>query len=155
MVAWGSSMRAMAAAQSSPALWGGIEVAMPTAMPAEPLASRLGKPAGEDDGFLVFAGVGGAEIDGVVVEAGEQGAGDGGEAGLGVAHGGRVIAVDVAEIALALDQRIADGEVLGEADQRIVDRGVAVRVELAHDVAHDAGAFLEAPCGSRRSCCMP
>jgi hypothetical protein len=35
---------------SSPTLCGGIEVAMPTAMPDEPLASRLGKPAGRTTG---------------------------------------------------------------------------------------------------------
>ena len=45
----------------------------------------------------------------------------------GVALGRRIIAVDVAEVALAVDQRVADGEVLGEAGQRVVDRLVAVR----------------------------
>ena len=62
---------------------------------------------------------------------------------LGVAFGGRVIAVDIAEIALAVDQRIADGEVLGEARQRVVDRLIAVGVEIAHRVADDLGAFAE------------
>ena len=66
-----------------------------------------------------------------------------GEAGLGVAHGGGAIAIDIAEIALAVDQRVALGEILGEAHQGVVDRLVAVRVELADDVADDAGALLE------------
>ena len=38
------------AESSSPALWGGMLVAMPTAMPAAPLASRLGKAAGSTTG---------------------------------------------------------------------------------------------------------
>ena len=45
-----------------------------------------------------------------------------GQAGLGVAHGRGIIAVDIAEIALAVDQRVALGEILGEADHRVVDR---------------------------------
>jgi hypothetical protein len=65
-----------------------------------------------------------------------------GHARLGVAHGGGVIAVDIAEIALPVDQRIAHREILAEADQRVVDRLVAVRVELTHHVTDDAGAFL-------------
>ena len=33
-------------------LWGGMLVAMPTAMPAEPLISRLGMRVGQDDRLL-------------------------------------------------------------------------------------------------------
>ena len=61
-----------------------------------------------------------------------------------VALGGRVIAVDVAEVALPVDQRVAHGEVLGQARQRVVDRLVAVRVIVAHRVADDLGALQKA-----------
>ena len=61
---------------------------------------------------------------------------------LGVAIGGGVIAVDIAEIALPIDQRIAQREILGEADHRVIDRLVAVRVILADHVADDTRAFL-------------
>ena len=50
VVASGVCSRCRQASISSQTLWGGIEVAMPTAMPAEPLASRLGKPAGNTTG---------------------------------------------------------------------------------------------------------
>ena len=50
---------------------------MPTAMPEVPLASRFGKLAGSTDGLLVGAVVGGAEIDGILVDAVEQQAGHG------------------------------------------------------------------------------
>ena len=48
--AFGLSIRNSAASHSSAALCGGIDVAMPTAMPCEPLASRLGKAAGSTTG---------------------------------------------------------------------------------------------------------
>ena len=66
----------------------------------------------------------------------------GGQPRLGVAVGGGIIAVDVAEIALAVDQRVAEREILGEADHRVVDRLVAVRMIFADHVADDACRFL-------------
>ena len=60
------------------------------------------------------------------------------EAALGVSHGRRRIVVDRAEIALPVDQRQAQREILRHAHQRVVDRGVAVRVIFAHHVADDA-----------------
>ena len=93
--------------------------------------------------LLRVAGIIVAQVDGVLVDALEQQPGEIGEAGLGVAIGGGVIAVDVAEIALALDERIARGEILREPHQRLVDRLIAVRMERAHHVADDFRAFLE------------
>ena len=63
------------------------------------------------------------------------------EARLGVACGSRVIAIDIAEIALAIDQRIADGEVLGQTGQGIVDGLVAMRMQIAHRLADNLGAL--------------
>jgi hypothetical protein len=100
-----------------------MEVAMPTAMPCAP------------------------KIDRVLVDAVEEKARHFGQARLGVAHGRRVIAVDVAEIALAVDQRIALREFLGEPHQRVVHGLVAVRMELADDIADHARAFLEGGAG--------
>ena len=62
------------------------------------------------------------EVDGVLVDVRQQLGGDGGHARLGVAHGGRRVAVDRAEVALAVDERVAQREVLGEAHQRVVQR---------------------------------
>ena len=42
------------ASTSSFRLWGGTLVAMPTAMPAEPFASRFGKRVGSTDGSSVW-----------------------------------------------------------------------------------------------------
>ena len=81
------------------------------------------------------------EVDGVLVDVGQHLRRDPGQAGLGVAHRRRAVAVDRAEVALAVDQRIAHREVLGQADQGVVDGRVAVRVVLAHHVADDGRAL--------------
>ena len=108
------------------------------------IRQQIRERARQDDGFGFLAVIGGAEIDRVLVDAGQHRARDLGQPRLGVAHRGGVIAVDIAEIALALDQRIARGEILRHAHHGVVDRGVAVRMVFAHHVADDAGAFLEA-----------
>ena len=50
MVERGIVDQARQASITSPRLWGGMLVAMPTAMPPEPLTSRLGKRAGSTVG---------------------------------------------------------------------------------------------------------
>ncbi len=137
-------MRCSSAAHNSSTLCGGMFVAMPTAMPAEPLASRLGNAAGKNRWLLLAAVVVGPELDRVLVDAVEQFGSDRGEAGFGVTVGGRVIAVDVAEVALAVDQRVAHGKALREAGERVVDRLVAVRMEVTHRLADDLGALAVA-----------
>ena len=97
--------------------------------------------------LFLGAVIGRPEIDGILVDAVDQEPRDLGQARLGVAHGGGIIAVDIAEIALAVDQRIALGEVLGEPHQGVIDGLVAMGMELADDVADDAGAFLEGGAG--------
>ena len=42
---------------------------------------------------------------------------------------------------MPVDQRIANGEILRQARERVVDRLVAVRVVVAHHVADDLGAL--------------
>ena len=143
----GLSIRCSAASHSSATLCGGIEVAMPTAMPCAPLASRFGKPPGITTGSLRLAVVIGAELDAVLVDAIQQQLRDRGHARFGVAVGGRVIAVDIAEIALAVDQRVARGEILRQPHHGVVDRLVAMRMERAHHVADDFCGFLEGRAG--------
>ena len=100
-----------------------------------------------DDRLFRVARVIVAPIDQVFVDALHDEARDVGHPRFGVAIGGRVIAVDVAEIALAFDERIARDEILRETHQRLVDRLVAMRMERAHHVADDLRAFLEGRAG--------
>ena len=83
----------------------------------------------------------GDEIDGVFVDVGQQLLGDLGHARFGVPVGRRRIAIDRAEVALSIDQRIAQRERLRHAHHRVVHRGVAVRMILAQHFADDLGAL--------------
>ena len=94
--------------------------------------------------LLALPVIGRAEVDGILVDAAQQQLRDRRHARLGVAHGRGVIAVDVAEVPLPVDQRVADGKILREAHQRVVDRLVAVRMEIAHHLADHLGGLLVA-----------
>ena len=102
---------------------------------------EVGDAGGKDGGFERGLVVVGGEVDGVGVDVCEHLAGDAGEARLGVTHGGGRIAIDGAEVALAIDHGIAQAEVLREADHGVVDGGVAVGMIVAHDVADDLGGL--------------
>ena len=106
------------------------------------VGEEVGKQARKHLGLLFLAVVGEPKIDGALVETCHELHRDGREPGLGVAISSGIIAVDIAEIALPVDQRVAKSEILGEADHGIIDGLVAVRVVLADDVAHDACGFL-------------
>src|SRR5882724_10414211 len=82
------------------------------------------------------------EVDGVLLDVGQHLVRDLRHPRFRVAHGGGRIAVDGAEVPLPVDERIAQREILDHPHQRLVDRRVTVRVELAHAVAHDAGGLL-------------
>src|SRR3546814_11836331 len=52
------------------------------------------------------------------------------------------------EVAVAVDQGVAQREVLRHADEGVVDAAVAVGVVLAHHLAGDAGALHVRPVGA-------
>ena len=145
--AFGLSIRSSAASHSSAALCGGIDGRHADRDALRAVGQQVRERARQHHRLVLRAVIGRPEIDRVLVDAVEQQARDLGQARLGVAHGGRVIAVDIAEIALPVDQRIALSEILREPHQRVVDRLVAVRMELADHVADDARAFLERRAG--------
>ena len=107
------------------------------------VGEQIGERARQHHRLVLGAVIGRPEIDRVLVDAVDQEPRDLGEARLGVAHGGGVIAVDIAEIALPVDQRIALREILRQPYQSVINRLVAVRMEFADDVADHARAFLE------------
>ena len=83
---------------------------------------------GEDGGFGGRLVVVGDEVDGVLLHVVHQGGPKMGETGLRVTHGGGGIALDAAEVALAIDEPFAHGPGLGHVDERGVDHGLTVRV---------------------------
>ena len=95
----------------------------------------------EHFGFLRLLVEGRDHVDRFLLDVGEQFLRDALHAALGVSVGGRRVAVDAAEVALAFDERGAHGEILRHADEGVVDGRVAVGMVAAEHVADDLGAF--------------
>ncbi len=102
---------------------------------------EVGEFGGEDGGFFAGFVVVGDEVDGFFLDVLHHFHGGGGHAGFGVTHGGGGIAVEGAEVALAVDELVAHRPILGHADEGGVDDGFAVGVVVARSVAGDLGAF--------------
>ena len=107
------------------------------------IGEQIGKSGGKNDRLFLIARIIFTKIDGIFIDAFEQHARGICHTRFGVAIGGGAIAVDIAEIALPLDHRIARGEILREAHQRIINRLVAVRMERTHHIADDLRAFFK------------
>ena len=97
----------------------------------------------QDGRFLFAVVVVRLEIDRILVDVGQQRLGRPREPRFRVAHRRRGVVVHRAEIALARDQRQAHGEGLRHPHHGVVDRAVAMRMELAHYVADDARRLAE------------
>ena len=119
----------------------------PDGDPGAAVDQQVGELRGQDRRLLLGPVVVVDEVDGVLVDVGEHLGGDRGQARLRVAHGRGAVAVDAAEVPLPVDERVAHREVLGQPDEGVVQRDVAVRVVLAHHLADDRGALAE---GARR-----
>ena len=103
---------------------------------------QIRNAAWKDERFFFRAVVVGAEIDGFFVDVAQHFVGDFGETDLGVTHRRSVVSVDRAEVALAVDQHMAQREILGHTDDGVVHRTVAMRVVLTDHVTHDTGRFF-------------
>ncbi len=103
---------------------------------------QVGNLGGQHQRLVLGTVVVGAEIDRFLVQIGQQFMRDLGHAHFGVTHRRRVVAVDRAEVALAVDQRVAQREVLRHPHHGVVHRGVAVRVVFTDDVADHARRLL-------------
>ena len=122
-------------------------MAMPTAMPGRAVDEEVREAAGQHLGLEGLAVVVGLEVDGLLVDVAHHVHRQRRHPALGVPRGGRRVVTGAAEVALPLDQRIPQAPVLDEPHQGVVDRTVAVRVVLPHDVADDAAALVEPAVG--------
>ena len=102
---------------------------------------QVGEARGKNRGLFEALVVVGLEVHRFLVQVAQQLHGHLVKAGLGVTHGGRAVAVDGAEVAVAVHQRHAHRERLGQAHHRVVHGGVAMRMVLADDVADRTGRF--------------
>ena len=109
-----------------------------------PVDQQVGKLGRQDFRLLVGRRIVRTVVDGLFADLAQQRLGDGGQPALGVPHGRRGIAVDRAEIAIALDQRVAQAERLGHPHQGVVDRLVAVGMVGLHHLTHH-GRRLDVP----------
>ena len=104
---------------------------------------QIGEQAREDIGFDFLAIIVRQEIDRAFVQPCHQRERGPGQARFGVAVSRGVIAIDIAEVPLPLNQRIAQAEILRQADHRVIDARIAMRVILADHIAHHPRRFLE------------
>jgi hypothetical protein len=95
-----------------------------------------------DQRLFLRAVVVGPEVDRLLVDVGEQLVPDTRHAHFGVTHRGGVVAVDRTEVALPIDQHVAQRKILRHAHNGVVDRRVAVRMVLTDDIADDPRRFL-------------
>ena len=110
---------------------------------ARTVREQIGEQAGENLRLLLFTIIGRDEIDCAFVEASHQLQRGLGQARFGVAIGGGIIAVDIAEVPLPLDQRIAQRKILSQANHRVIDTGITMRVVFTDYVTHDTRGLLE------------
>ena len=108
---------------------------------------QVGEPGGQHRGLEELARVVVGEVDGVLVDGGQQLHGQRGQPALRVARRRR-LEVGRAVVAVEVDQGMAQAERLGHAHQGVVDRRVAVGVVLGHDLAGDARALDVGPVGA-------
>ncbi len=106
-----------------------------------PIHQQIREPRRKDRRLVVLLVVGGNEVHRVHLVVFEQHRRDRRHAGLGVPHGRGGQTGDGAEIALLVDERVAGVPLLRQADQRGIDRLVAMGVIALHRLADDTGAF--------------
>ena len=83
----------------------------------------------------------GNEVDGVLVDVGQQLFGDLGETRLGIPVGRGRIAIDRAEVALSVDQWIAQAPGLRQTHHGVINSGIAVGMVFLQTLADHTGAL--------------
>ena len=99
------------------------------------------EPAGQDAGFLLGLVKVGVPVDGILVDVGEHFHRHLAHTGLGVPVSSGGVAVHRTEVTLAIHQRVAEGEILSQANHGVVDRRVAVGVVRAQHRTDGVGGF--------------
>ena len=93
----------------------------PYSNPRRPIRKQIRERRRQDIRLQLFAVIVRAEINRIIAQPFKQRQGNGRHPAFCVTHGRRVIAIDVAEVPLSIDQRIPTGEILCEPYHRIVD----------------------------------
>ena len=141
----GSSIIATIASTTSGRRCGGMFGRHPDRDPGGAVDEQVREPRRQRQRLPARLVVVRAEVDGVRVDVAQHLRGDARQPSFGVAHGGRRVVVDRAEVALPVDERVAQRERLRHAHERVVDRRVAVWMVVAHHVADDLRALHVRP----------
>ena len=108
-----------------------------------PIGQQIGKSGGQHNRLFIFAVISGAKINRVAVNILQQQTGNFGHARFRITHGGGIIAIDIAKIALPINQRIAHRKILRQTHQSIVNRLVTMRVITTDNITDNARRFFE------------
>ena len=112
-----------------------------------PVHQQVGVLRGQDDRLFGGRGIVGPEVDGLLPKLAQERVRDRRQPALGVPHRRRRVAVDRAEIAVTVDQRLPQAERLRHPHECVVDRLVAVRVIGLHHLADNRRALDVAAVG--------
>ena len=108
-----------------------------------PIRQQIGKSGGQHNRLFIFAVISGAKINCIAVNIPQQQTGNFGHARFRVTHGGGIIAIDIAEIALPINQWIAHRKILRQTHQSIVNRLVTMRMITTDNIADNARRFFK------------
>ena len=106
--------------------------------PRGAVGEKIGEAGGQNHRLFHLAVEIRREIHGLSIDISKHFLGEQRESRFGVAIGGGGVSVDGAKITLAVDQRIAEGKVLGHANHGLVDRTITMGVIVLEDLANDA-----------------
>ena len=103
---------------------------------ARSIKQQLGNRCRQDHRLLKGSIIVRAIGDGLAAQVAEQLLGQGSQLGLGITHSRSAIAIERAEVALAVHQRVTQRERLGHAHHRLVGGLVAMGMVFAQHLAH-------------------
>ena len=108
---------------------------------ARAVDEQIGQASGQNGRLQLLAVVVGHHIDRLLVDIGQNLAGNLLQPTFRITVSGGAVAINRAEVALPVDERVAHRKVLRHAHQGFVRGQVAVRVEATEHITHHAGAF--------------
>ena len=106
------------------------------------ICQQIGEQTGHNLGLFVFPIVGRAKICRILIQPVHELNRGARQTRFGISIRSRIIAVDVAKVALPVHQRIPQRKSLREPDHCVINRLVAMRVIFTDNIADDTGTFL-------------
>ncbi len=106
------------------------------------ICQQIGEQTGHNLGLFVFTIVGWAKVRCVLIKPVHELNGRARQTCFGISIRRRIIAVDVAKVALPVNQRIPQRKSLREPDHCLINGLVAMRMIFTDNIADNTGTFL-------------